>query len=500
MNKVLYGLLNFILFLALVGGVAFCSPSIKGFASSTSSYSGQITRVFYSSTYSGVPTDGHTYKCKVNSSSWSMSFVGHSGETYSNLTGEVYLLTTSGSYLIGVAGGSSSSVTVANASSSRYYDGYPLKLFGILRGFVTSSSQPGVHSSGTLGLSCSVEDTTGTNEDLSSIKSDTTEILRLVQGLDFSSLYDLVADIWVYLDGNQRSQFANILSTLIDCDVQLESIDDSLTELLSYVQELKRSLCFDFPLTIDGNYQLSSIFLKYADFLNTNNNPLSLGSFAFDFNELSVNPVVTIIVPSSHKLLWVSSRSVNGNITFPDPSSFVTSLGTSFSISYTENSMPLYAYSMLFTIPDSIPTGSFISFSIYRNLTTSFSGRFALYDYVVGANDILNYMKDQWAQSAPAVSDLDSHTSITDGFGSSVGTIEDGYFTSFSSAVDGTGIRAFDWSVFGGMSIFTAFVTGFYNLLPAEYALYITAVLIVGCVAVLLSAIGRVVKKGGDNG
>ena len=145
---------------------------------------------------------------------------------------------------------------------------------------------------------------------------------------------------------------------------------------------------------------------------------------------------------------------------------------------------------------------SFVKCNFYRSSSSQYSSsvRFALYDYVVGPNDILDYMKDQWSQSSSAVSDLDTHTSITDGFGSSVASYEDGFFTSFSSAVDGAGIRSFDWSVFGGMSLFTAFVTGFYNLLPAEFALYITAVLIVGCVAVLLSAIGRVVKKGGNNG
>lgn len=489
MSKVSSYILNFILFLALVGGVAFCSPSIKGFASSTPSYSGQVTRVFYSSTYSGSPTDGHTYSCKVTNSTWSMSFVGHTGETYSNLTGEVYLLTTSGTYLVGVAGGSNSSVTVANANSSRYYDGYPLKLFGILRGFVTSSSQPAPHSSGTLSFSASVEDTTGTNSDLSSIKSDTSQILTIVQGLNFDSIYDLVSDIWVYLDTNQRSQFANILSTLIDCSVELESIDDSLTELLTYVQDIKRSLCFDFPVSIDGNYSLSDVFFSsfYSSYLNNLN--FSIGHCSFDFNTPLSNFYFYFSCPSSHKVRIYSTLSnINSLI------SAFTYEGTGYSVFGSVFSSSLGSC-FEFTIPDSIPTGGLILIRF-----STISGRFALYDYVVSANDILDYMKDQWAQSSSAISDLGDHSSGTGTMQGDVFDTESSYFGDFESAVSGAGVTVFNWSVFTGMGIFSAIVSSFYNLMPSELALYITAVLIVGCIAVFISAVGRVVKKGGQDG
>ena len=498
MSKVYSYFLNFILFLVLVGGVAFCAPSIKGFASTVNSYSGQITRIFYSSSYSGVPTDGHSYKCKVNTSTWSMSFVGQSGVTYSNLTGEVYLLTTSGTYLIGVAGGSSSSISIANANSTRYYDGYPLKLFGILRGVFTSSSQPSAMSSGSLGFSATVEDTTGTDPDLTSIKADTSEILSILQGLDFSSISDILADIWVYLDVSQRQQFTNILSSLISIDVEVETIEDDLTALMADIALLKQSQCFDFPVTIDGNYHLSPVFFNYISSNVLNNNVLRLGPCCFDFDTF-YNCSLVVRVPESHKLLFIANRLNNGTIVYPN--TFKDENGISFSISYDHTSRTSSSYELFIDLPSSLATGSFISFDVVRNdISSAITVRFAMYDYVVSANDILNYMKDQWSQTAPAVSDLDSHTSITEGFGSSVCSYQNGAFTSFSSAVDGTGIRAFDWSVFGGMTVFTAIVTGFYNLLPAEYALYITAVLIVGCVAVLLSAIGRVVKKGGDNG
>ena len=493
MSKVSSYILNLILFLALVGGVAFCAPSIKGFASSTTSYV-DLYRSYYNQYTAGsvLYNSDHKYGTLVNVASSPSSFnLGSSyGIVFSSV--EVYLVTTEGSYLI--ATGSSSSYTGALRyvdTGNRYFAGYPCGSITIAHCSVPSGSSYSSSSGTGLALSLSVDDLTLTDPqqiDLTIIKSNSETIISMLQDIDISTLESLLSSILSKVTGIDTT-VSSIDLELVDIESAIGGTNSRLADILFELYTLKKSLCFDFPLTIDGNYHLATVFF-ISSVESYNNNPMDIGYCAFDFSSSVSSNTHRFIcaVPESRKIRLVSSPRVNR-------STFVDLYDNVINVSTVDNSTSV-TRDVIYTFPDSVVPGSIFKFGV----DAPSNSRFALYDYVVGANDILNYMKDQWAQSSSAISDLGDHSSGTGTLQGDVFTTESSYFGDFESAVSGAGVTGFNWSVFTGMGIFSAIVSSFYNLMPSELSLYITAVLIVGCIAVFISAVGRVVKKGGQDG
>lgn len=279
-------------------------------------------------------------------------------------------------------------------------------------------------------------------------------------------------------------------------DLYTELLDQglSLDSLVSDLSLLKKSLCYDFADTIDGNYHLSSLYYSYLTY-SFNHDVLPIGYAAFDFfANSSTNLRFTFRVPESCNILVLSS-AIDSNFNIPTVVGIYDYDGNP--ITYSQE--PRYGRNVVIgryiTIPDAYKY-SFLS--IEFSFLGSARARFALYDYVVGANDILNYMVSQWGDTQAGTDSLVDNISDTGDMQSDVNVIEDMAFTDFTGAYDHTGIAAFSWTVFSGMSVFSSIVNKFYFALPSEFSLYITAVLIVGVIAVLISAVGRIIKKGGD--
>lgn len=487
---------NLIFCSLVVVGLVFFTRSITSFASTPTSYSTYYRTVYQQYNSSSVTYDkDRKYGTLVNIASSNSSY-GISSSAISSHA-DLFLITTEGSFLI--ASGSSnggSGVLRFVSTGNRYYAGYPCGTLMVISGSCPVGSSISSPTSSSTTLDLTIDDLTLTDPlqiDLSVIKSDTQTIISMLQDIDISTLESLLSSIYGKVN-NIDTSVSSINLELIDIEGALGGTNSRLTDILFEIYKLKKSLCFDFADTIDGNYHLSHVFFDSS--FTFNNNPLDLGFFAFDVTSYSGGKFI-IRVPESHMLLYL--YSINNNYDFL-PSNWYDSLTSqSFSVTrqiwgYNNVSMATYI-----TIPSNIRTGSYVSFDLSSS-AGSYNGRFAMYEYVVGANDILNYMKDQWAQSSSAVSDLGGHSSNTGDLQVDVFETESSYFGDFESAVSGAGVTGFNWSVFNGMTIFSAIVGSFYNLLPSEFALYITAVLIVGCIAVFLSAIGRVIKKGGSDG
>lgn len=501
MSKVSSYFLNLILFFALVGGVAFCAPSIKGFASSTTSYV-DLYRSYYNQYTAGsvLYNSDHKYGTLVNVAASPSSYNLGSSSSIVFSSVEVYLVTTEGSYLI--ATGSSSTYTGALRyvdTGNRYFAGYPCGSITIAHCSVPSGSSYSSSSGTGLALSLSVDDLTLTDPqqiDLTIIKSNTESIISMLQDIDISTLESLLSSILSKVTGIDTS-VSSIDSELVDIEGAIGGTNSRLTDILFEIYKLKKAVCFDFADTIDGNYHLSSLYFSSLSYSDFNHEVLPIGSAAFDFvGNSSTNLRFTFRVPESCKILVLSS-AIDSNFNIPSIVGIYDYDGNP--ITFTQS--PRYGRNTVIgryiTIPDYY---KFEFLSIQFSFSNSARVRFALYDYVVGANDILNYMKEQWAQSSSAISDLGDHSSGTGTMQGDVFETESSYFGDFESAVSGAGVTGFNWSVFTGMGIFSSIVSSFYNLMPSELALYITAVLIVGCIAVFISAVGRVVKKGGQDG
>ena len=277
MNKVFSFFLNSILFFALVGGVAFCSPSIKGFASTVPSvpddYNQVCYKVFKGSQSTSSYDSSKSYVCKINSAYNLLSYTWFSSSYIFNVEVEVYLTTTSGTYLIGSQ--STGRTGTVSLDTSVYYDGYPISYYAIAKGYLSANSYYKPSSSSSEGvLNIGFDIVENPTNSISSVKSDTQTIIRMLEDLDTDQIYDVLLDIWTYLNLSQRSQIANMLSSLISIDVEVQTIEDDLTSLMDDISLIKKSQCFDFSDSIDGTYHLSSCFL-YSSSSTFFNNPLS---------------------------------------------------------------------------------------------------------------------------------------------------------------------------------------------------------------------------------
>lgn len=281
-----------------------------------------------------------------------------------------------------------------------------------------------------------------------------------------------------------------IYNELVDQGLTLDNLYSELLDQGISLDTLVKSLCFDFPHTIDSNYYLSTCFLDLPTNSSLNNSVFDLGFFAFDFNP-HFNIDVCFRVPSSHKVMFVSSINSNNNCFLGNWSYN----GSSISISSTSRfSSSEFGYFYYYDLPSSLPTGALLNCSIYTG-GTSFIGRCALYEYRVSANDILDYMESQWGQVTPNVPGTDTIIGDTDTLVQDWSTYETQAFTDLDTAYAQSGISGFAWSGFTGIQAYTSIVDQFYNVLPSEVKLFIIAGLIIGITAVILSAVGRVVRN-----
>lgn len=290
----------------------------------------------------------------------------------------------------------------------------------------------------------------------------------------------------------------NIYNELLDQGLTLddfysELLDQglSLDSIVSDLSLLKKSLCYDFADTIDGNYHLSSLYYSYLTY-SFNHEVLPIGYAAFDFfANSSTNLRFTFRVPESCNILVLSS-AIDSNFNIPTVVGIYDYDGNP--ITYSQE--PRYGRNIVIgryiTIPDAYKY-SFLS--IEFSFLGSSRARFALYDYVVGANDILNYMESQWGQVVPSVPDTDEVIGDTDTLVQDWSTYETSAFTDLDTAYAQSGISGFAWSGFTGIQAYTSIVDQFYNVLPSEVKLFIIAGLIIGITAVILSAVGRVVRN-----
>lgn len=483
MNKSGRFFFNLISLLLGVGLVFFARP-ISSYAS-TIEYEGTLYRDFKSSSYSGTPTVGHKYSCYPSESAITLSLGSYSGVFSS--TGEIYVVTTEGCYLA-YSGTSTSSSVVCSRISSRSFIGYPIGLLGTMRSSYhrTTGYLSPISTNGTISSSFHVDDISNTDPDLvelEAIKQDTSDILAILNGFDLSTIENLVSLI--------EQHNASIQFSVDNIEDYTLSINSNLSQIAYMLLSIKKSVSYTFPSTIDGNYQLSHCF--YNGVFSANNECFDLGYCAFDFSGLDSNLDFVVRVPDSRKMMFLSTSS---STDFLSLLSFVYNNGSAVSFTYeATNSFDAYTRCYIITFADSVPIGKYVKCTIYRNVN-SFTGRCALYDYVVGANDILNYLEEQWEATKPGSSDLDDHNSDTGNLINDVNVIDTSVYTDFDSAYSGTGISGFDWSVFGGMIVFSSIVNNFWGALSSEFSLYIVAILIVGCAAVLLSAVARITKKG----
>lgn len=454
-------------------GVVFITMSISGFCDTIT-----INR-----NTTDLPSDNSSYTCFVDfpsSFTFDIKISGVSGGDTIFFTSAIHVVTSYGDYVVRSA---QSNFTVSSGTNTYskdlgltgiqdyYLPGYYIMCYleysynsyGGAIGPLTQSpsgSFSGAYSDTTVNTLSRSSGTVSFSNTLSSFGSDYSVILN--------QIYQELLDQGLTLD--------DIYTELLDQGLSIDS-------LVNDISLLKKSICYDFPNSIDGNYCLSDVFFSpfYSSYLN--NSVFSIGPCSFDFNTPLSNFYFYFSCPSSHKVRIYSTLSnINSLI------SAFTYDGVGYSVFGSVFSSSLGSC-FEFSIPESIPTGGFILIRF-----STISGRFALYDYVLSANDILDYMESQWGQVTPNVGPTNQIIGDSDDLINDWSTYETSAFTDLDTAYANSGISGFAWSGFTGIQAFTSIVDQFYNVLPSEFKLYIIAGLIIGITSVVLSAVGRVVN------
>ena len=181
-----------------------------------------------------------------------------------------------------------------------------------------------------------------------------------------------------YNTGDYTTILNNIYNELLS---QGLTLDNLYTELLNQgisLDILVKSMCFDFPTEIDGNYRLSSVYTNAS--LDLNNSYINIGYGAFDFSTFS-NFSCSFKIPASCKMRFYSIRYNNAFV----GCTFNSQAVDSYHEYYLND---IYVYEVTFK---SAYVNQFSSVSFWP-LNSVTHGRFALYDYVYSASDILDYM------------------------------------------------------------------------------------------------------------
>lgn len=456
-------------------GIVFWAMSISGYCVSFTGYENNtFSYVLMQSSDAGIGSDTVDY-CDIDFSGITLSFLManlDSGSSYISTQGWYKLIvdTTEGSFVMR-SGNLSLSSSVTSIQTKTYTLGsgsyslpgafVSIRLEGSY--FITmlngSSSYYYQFSSASIN-GWSKVDVQGSSSDYSTILTQIYNEL-VVQGLSLDDLYN----------------------ELLDQGISLDSLVDSVSFLQS-------SICYDMPSPVDTNYYLTTCSFSSlnSNLYNFNLNPC----FAqFRFKEPFSNvETVSFKRPSSGKIMLLYSR-LGSSTVFDRLDLFYNDVYVPRISLALDDTFGFIYYDL-----SSFPVDSFFDLSfrvVYGNDIS-----LGIYEYRISSNDILEYMMEQWSSTQPSTDSLDSSISDTGDMQSDINVIEDTVFTDFTGAFDHTGIAAFSWTVFSGMSVFSSIVNKFYFALPSEFSLYITAVLIVGVIAVLISAVGRIIKKGGD--
>lgn len=480
-------------------GIVLWAMSISGYAQSISYFKIQEA--------SSIPTDLN-YNTEVTiptSPSFKLSIspdVDTSTHFY-NFSSALHVVTSEGDFVLSVGNGSFDTTPPSPGSTKTVNKSLGLTTKGsyILPGYFISSYLVYDHSQNSdvlhYRISGNVNSSTGslngtvdpntyystqTVFTVSALNNPTQYVFTNVQSSSGSDYMQILTNIYNELLA-QGLTLDDLYNELLDQGISLDSLVDSVSFLQS-------SICYDMPSPVDTNYYLTTCSFSSlnSNLYNFNLNPC-LAQFRFK-EPFSNVETVSFKRPSSGKIMLLYSRlgssTVFDRLELFNNDVFVPR--TSFAV---DDTFGFVYYDLSY-----FPADSFFDLSfrvVYGNDIS-----LGIYEYRISANDILEYMKEQWGSTQPSTDSLDSTISATGDMQSDINFIDDNAFTDFSGAYDHTGISAFSWTVFSGMSVFSSIVNKFYFALPSEFSLYITAVLIVGVIAVLLSAVGRIIKKGGD--
>lgn len=448
--------------------VSYTGSSVEPFSYILSSSNGSSTDI----------TEGtYTY---IGSGVIELKLIAHNLSTssktiFANGDYSVYIDTTEGTYLLKSGNVSGTAIAVAGSGTAVITQTISFNNFylpGAFRSYYISGNVFSYEYNGSMDTYCSFSSAT-------------------VSGFSHTESH--------YNTGDYTTILNNIYNELLS---QGLTLDNFYTELLDQgisLDTLVKSLCFDFPLSIDGNYQLSTVFISsLPSNITLHNNYLSLGYFGFDFDTTgSGNGFIFapyFVVPSSRHIRLYS--------TFSSDIRYVFALNGNQISNYTKTSSSgPESYFTDIVFGDTIPIGSFVRLSIFfdNSSSTYFSGRLALYDYVVGANDILDYMNKQWSgadvEVDPFINEIDTASGVQD----SIHIMESGSWSDLNDNYTYTGLGSFSFNAFTGMKALTTIINRFYLKLPSQYALYIVGVMFIGIAAVLISAVGRVNKASDIN-